>query len=125
MTIEQIFQKASRIKLRVQTSKGNLSVEDLWDLSISELDKIAVRLEEESKETTKSFIRTSRKSSVKQLRFDIVLHILRTKVTEDEEARKKASKAQSNQRIMELIRQKQDQQLADLSVEELEKMLED
>lgn len=32
-----MFKQASKMKLRFATSKGNLSVEDLWDLSLTEL----------------------------------------------------------------------------------------
>ena len=37
-----MYKKASKLKLRFQTQKGNLSVEQLWDLSLDDL-KIEVK----------------------------------------------------------------------------------
>lgn len=51
-----MFKQASKMKLRFATSKGNLSVEDLWDLSLPVLDKLAVSYDEElAKSPRKSF----------------------------------------------------------------------
>ena len=36
-----IFEKASKQKLRFVTSKGMISSEDLWDMSLQSLDIIA------------------------------------------------------------------------------------
>lgn len=35
-----MYKQASKMKLRFATSKGNLSVEDLWDLSLPALDRL-------------------------------------------------------------------------------------
>ena len=36
-----IFEKASRLQLRFASTKGSLSVEDLWGLSLESLDTLA------------------------------------------------------------------------------------
>lgn len=120
-----IFKQASKEGLRVTTSKGNLTVEQLWSLSLDELDKLAVSLEEEHKASGKKSFLTARsvKDKTAKLRFDVVLDILNTKVEEAEEARQKSEDKAHNQKIIELIQKKQDGELEGKSIKELEKML--
>lgn len=60
------------MKLRFATSKGNLSVEDLWDLPA--LDRLAVSYDEElAKSPRKSFITNDTPSNSElELKFNIV-----------------------------------------------------
>lgn len=120
-----MYKEASKQKLRVQTKRGLLSIEQLWDLSLTELDALAVTLEEEYKDSKgKSFLDTkSKKDKNIKLQFDIVLDILNTKV-EDKEANQKATETKEhNQKILGIIKKKQDTELAEKSIEELEKMM--
>ncbi|MFA5457111.1 MAG: hypothetical protein WC261_05690, partial [Synergistaceae bacterium] len=45
-----MFEKATRMKLRIATGKGNLSVEDLWDLNLAQLNEVAKGLNRRVKE---------------------------------------------------------------------------
>lgn len=121
-----IYKNASKQKLRFKTSKGNLSTEQLWDLSLNELDALAVSLEEETDKTAKkSFLtETSTKNQTAKLRFDIVLDVLETKVKARDTALKAAETKARNQKIMSLIQDKEDESLKEKSVDELKKMLE-
>ena len=53
-----IFEEASRKKIRVKTSRGSLSVEKLWDLPLEELDnahrEVTKSLRENEEESHKS-----------------------------------------------------------------------
>ena len=40
MTTENLFEMATRNKMRFSSTKGELSVEDLWDLSDKDLDVV-------------------------------------------------------------------------------------
>ena len=119
------FMLASREKLRVQTSKGLLSVEQLWELPVTELDSLAVSLEEEAnKSKGKSFlVKRVTKDATAKLKFDIALEILQTKVAEAEEAKQKKEDKEHNEKILALIMDKKDQSLKGKSIKELEKML--
>lgn len=120
-----IYKKASKHKLKVETTKGNLRVDQLWDLSLNELNDIAVKLEEQyEKSGKKSFLTVNNeKDTLTKLRFDIVLDILTTKVTSQNAAAKAAETKAHNQKILELIASKQDEELSGKSITELEAML--
>lgn len=123
----ETFKQASKEKLRFQTSKGQLSTEQLWDLSITDLDALAVSLEEEHQTSgKKSFVRkTSPKDKTAKLRFDVVLDVLTTKVDEQEAAKAKAEAKAHNNKILTLIAEKQDESLKGKSIKALEAMLKD
>src|SRR3990167_9994084 len=122
-----MYKQGSKQKLRFTTSRGSLTTEQLWDLSLTELDALAVSLEEDYKESgKKSFLTAkSEKDKTAKLRFDVVLDVLTTKVDEAEVARDKAERKAKNQKILSLISEKQDENLKKKSVKELERMLEE
>lgn len=120
-----LFEKASRSRLRVQTSRGLLPVEDLWTLPLPVLDEAAIALNEAiEKSSNKSFIRTKTKdNTVLELRFNIVKHIIDVRLAEEEAAEKaKEVRAKRNQ-LMTLIAQRKDEELSKKSLEELYKEL--
>lgn len=123
----EFYKIASKQKLRFQTGKGLLSVEQLWELSEAELDALAVSLEEQYNESgKKSFlVKRSVKDKTTKLKFDLVLDILNTKVEERIASEERAEKRQKNKKIIELISQKQDETLKGKSIKQLEAMLED
>jgi uncharacterized protein (UPF0305 family) len=119
-----IFEQASRNKLRFDTAKGQLAAEDLWDLPLTNkgtnLDDIAVRLHAALRDTGVSFVKpASNTNSVNQLRFDIVKHIIDVKMAERDAAAAAADRKQKKDRILELISKKQDQELEGKSLDEL------
>lgn len=119
------YKLATQQKLRFQTSKGLLSIEQLWDLSLEDLDVLAVSLEAQHKESgKKSFlIKTSVKDKTAKLRFDVVLDILNTKVEEAQAAAEALEIKEHNKKIIALISEKQDESLKGKSIKQLEAML--
>ncbi len=116
------FEKATRLRLRFETSRGNLNVEDLWRLPLAELDKLAIALNKQLKESSEeSFIKAkSKDNKLLELRFDIVKHIIETLLSEDEERKKAADKRAKREQLLELIAKKKNQELEGKSLEELE-----
>jgi hypothetical protein len=119
------YKIATKLKLRFNTTKGQLSTEQLWDLSLTELDNLAVRLEQEAKEgNQKSFLsKKTEEDKISKLRFDIALDILQSKVEEMEALQNAQATKEHNEKILSLIANKQDSELAEKSVEELKEML--
>lgn len=123
-----MFDKATRIKLRFESTRGALSVEELWDLPLRgklSLDSLAKVVSRQIKsETGESFVDSrSTVDTTQELRLDILKHIIGVKLAEESASREAAEKREKNARIRELIAQKQDQELAGKSIEELTEML--
>lgn len=120
-----MYKQASKERLRIQTTKGLLSVEQLWDLSLEDLDALAVSLEQEYKNSKgKSFLASkTKKDKTIKLKFDVTLDILNTKVEMAEEAANAGKTKAMNEKILSIIQRKKDSQLEDMSIGELEKLL--
>ena len=119
------YKKAAKQKLRVATQVGLLSVEQLFDLSLTDLDTLAVSLEKQYEQSKgKSFLDVqSKKDASLKLSFDIVLDILLSKKSDQDKASRAADTRARNQKILGLIADKQDDELKGKSLAELEAML--
>lgn len=124
-----MFLKATRQKLRISTTKGKLSVEDLWDLSLNELAKIVrdlyKKIKEVEGEEELSFLKSSgvRADSSVKLSFEIVSKIYKTLQEEmDAETNAAKNKAHNEVILAELHRREMDE-ITKLSVEELKARL--
>lgn len=126
-----LFEQATRSKLRFATTKGMLTVEDLWDLPLISksgaqvnLDDLARAAYTEMEESARqSFVQKSTKvSKTAKLKFDIIKHIIDVKLADRDAASERAEKAARKQRILELIATKEDESLAGKSLEELQKL---
>lgn len=124
-----MYKEASKQKLRVQTSRGPLSVEQLWELTLSELDAVAVNLEEEYKKSGKKsyLVAKSKKDKTLKLKFDIVLDILTSKVESEEKAKTAGETKRKLDRAIairaKVIESKEEGDIADMSDKEFEKYL--
>ena len=124
------FETASRLAIRFNTPKGNLSVEDLWDLPLTStsgasLNTIAKSLNKQIKETDDpDFVAPSTKADdILQLKFEIVKHIISVRLAENEAASNARAKKEQKQKLLEILDRKKNAQLENQSVEELEAAL--
>jgi hypothetical protein len=119
------FKECSRRKLRFKTTSGLLSVEQLWDLHLEQLDTLAVSLEKDVNEAPKKsfLVKTSNEDTIAKLKFDIVLDILNTRIKERDEYLEQKENKEQNEKILSLISEKQDESLKGKSIEELKAML--
>lgn len=128
-----MFQKASREKLRFDTGKGQLSVEDLWDLPListtgrPNLDSIAQELNKQLKTSdTVSFVNPSKKTNnTVQLKFDIVKHIIDVRLAENNARLQATEKAERKEKLRKLINAKEEEDLQGKTREELIAMLDE
>ena len=126
-----MFEVATRKKLRFESQKGLLSVEDLWDLPLVNgnkvsLDDVAKGLYKKLKsEDTVSFVTPVSNSNIDtQLAFDIVKHIIDIRIVERDAAKAAADRATKKQAILAAIAKKEGDVLQETSLEDLRKMAE-
>lgn len=123
-----IFEYAVRNKLRFPF-KGEISVEDLYDLPMDDLDRVYKSLNSQVKQTKEESLITSKVKTKEEERLDIKIELVKY-VFEQKEAEKKArlqAQARKAQRdkIASLIAEKEDEALKNSSKEELMKMLDE
>ena len=126
MTVENIFEFAVRNKLRFPY-KGLITVEDLFDLSLTNLDSIYKTLNKQVKQSEEESL-LSTKASVDtelEVQIAIVKHIVSVKLAEKEAAEKASAKKVQKQKIMSIIAAKQDEALQNSSIDDLKKMLDE
>lgn len=124
-TPESLFIEASRRAIRFTSSKGLLAVEDLWNLPLQALDNIAVSLDEQiQKAGKKSFLAKRAASTLElDLAFEVVKHILETRVAEDEAKKDKANKEAKRAQLKALLEEKQMDKIKGQTIEEIEAQL--
>lgn len=127
-----MFERASRKKLRFVSPKGLLAVEDLWDLPLTaqvgktSLDSLAIEQHKKVSDNTAGLSFVIEKTAVnedEQLRMDILLHVIKTRMEENAANRLAADRAAEKQKIMRLIAEKREDALSQFSIEELEERL--
>lgn len=126
------YKKASRIGLRFPTTKGFLSVEQVWSLPQKDLEHAIKKTHEEIKkegvtDDDLSFLAEtavkSEETELNELRFEILKDIYQTKKAEAEALSSEREKKAYNKKILDIIAKKEEEDLNNLSVEDLRKKL--
>lgn len=126
MTIEKMFEAATRSKMRFPY-KGLISVEDLWDLSPQNLDTIFKSLNSDLKQVQEESLLDTKTKENKELdiKVQIVKHIVTVKLEEASARLKVKENKEQRNKILEVLANKQDQSLQNKSEEDLLKMIAD
>lgn len=123
-----IFEEASRLKLRFESPRGELTVENLWDLPLSStvankpnLDDLAKGLNRQLKSTDDtSFVNPkSNVNAILQLKFDLVLHVLRTKQADNSAALQRRELEERRNKLREALASKEEQALTSKTADEI------
>lgn len=126
-----LFEIATRKAYRFASLKGELTVEQLWQLPLTsrggtDLDTLAKGINKELKsQEEESFVQTSTNPRRGELenKLEILKHIIQVKQTEAEAATKRQANTMERHKLQELLAKKNDQELEGLSKEDLEKKL--
>lgn len=123
-----LFEMASQCKFRYPY-KGMITTEDLWDLTPSQLDTVYKALNKELNVTQEDGLIITRsadegvKANELRNKLEIVKYIFNSKQQAAELNRIAAENAAKKQYIMEILAQKKDDALRNMSEEELTQML--
>ena len=119
-----MFEKATRIKIRFPW-RGQVSVEDLWELTPNELDGIYKKLSKEATEASGDSLMkvNTSESEALTLKIDILKHIVSTKISEANAKENAILRKQKKDKIIGILADKEDQELFDKSPEELRSLV--
>lgn len=121
-----IFEVASRKKLIFTSTKGPIRTDDLWDLSLVQLNKLYQEQKKIESETVVDSLLGSQTSTQTdtELRIAIIKRIFDVKKAEQDAREQRAANEAKRQKIMDIIERKQDASLEAMSSDDLKKMLE-
>lgn len=124
MSNEKMFEVATRSKMRFPF-RGSISIEDLWDLSVENLDSVFKTLNSQVKQSKEESLLNSRtkEDEVLEMQIAIVKYIVSIKLEEADARLKAKEKRERKQKIMGILSTKQEEELQGKSAEELQKML--
>lgn len=123
---EKMFEMAVRNKFRFPF-RGLISVEDLFDLSVENLDSIFKTLNSQLKQVQEESLLNTKTKEDKELdtKIEIIKYIVGIKLEEQDLRLKAKAQKEQKQKILEILSVKQDESLQNKSVEELKAMLDE
>lgn len=134
--MNDIFIYATRNKLRFASSRGELTIEQLWDVPLRpnslasrddfNLNAVAKAASKALKEISEeSFVETAKtpEHARREAALEVVKYVIEVKIAEEEAAKKRADKKKEKERLLEILAEKQDGKLSALSETELKKRI--
>lgn len=125
---EHLFREASRRKLRFASTKGHLTVEDLWDLNLKSLDALAIGVAASLQPQHKSFLenpdpRANAEEETNNLKLEILKAIITIKQDENKVAFAEASRRKQREFLNNLLEKKKIGVMEEMSIEQIEEQL--
>lgn len=120
---KNLFEIAARRKYRFPY-RGQVSIEDLWDISVTGLDGIFKTLNSAAKaKAEESLLDKSSEDEDLENKIDIIRYIVSVKLTEKKERESATAKKELKQKLLEIKARREDAALESLTPEELEREL--
>lgn len=126
-----IFEQASKQKIRFPSAKGQLTTEQLWDLPLTsrtgfDLDTVAREVNRELRSVTEESFVVTRENPQKRtydLMLEVIKHVISVKLSEQEDRKRRAENAAERERLLKLLDEKKHDELRGLSIEEISKRI--
>lgn len=124
MEANKMFEVAVRNKFRFPF-KGVISVEDLWDLSVQQLDGIFKTLKSQEKRAQEESLLDTRtpEDEILMTKIEIIKYIVNVKLAEAKQAEHARELHDQKQKILGILADKQDEDLRNKTPDELRAML--
>lgn len=125
MEVNKMFEVAVRNKFRFPF-RGTISVEDLWDLSVQQLDGIFKTLKSQEKKAQEESLLDTRtpEDEILMTKIEIIKYIVNVKLSEARQAERARELHDQKQKILGILADKQDEDLRNKTPDELRAMLE-
>lgn len=121
-----MFEQAVKNKYRFSSRMGNLSVEDLWDLDVQELDNIYKDLKAEEKQADEESLLTENKEDdVLTDKIAIIKYIVEVKLAEIAERKNAIKRKEEEQQLLQILAIKKAEELQALPAEEIQKRIDE
>lgn len=124
MKNKNLFEVATRKQYRFPY-KGNASVEDLWYLSLTELDAVFKTLNTEAKKNEEESLLNTKSEEDEAIldKIEIIKHIVRVKLEEKEARENEKKNSELKQRLLGIKAKRADEALEQMTDEELNKAI--
>lgn len=123
----ELFETALRQKMRFVTAKGELNAEQIWDLSLNELDVAARTINNDLKSVTEdSFIKVEPDPRARHLALalDVLKRVIEVKMEEQEERKNAAARKERREKLIKALANKEEDSLAKMSEKRIREELE-
>ena len=127
-----MFEQATREKIRFVSPKGEITVEQLWDVPLRgnqgfNLDTIARAhnkiVEAAAEESFVDEVKSNPGKSRANLAFKIVLHVIDVRKMEEEETKTRAENKAEREKLLAILAEKQESKLSELSEADLKRRI--
>lgn len=129
-----MYKKASRLKVRFASNVGNLTVEQLWGIRMTDLKEMIKAAHEVVKKTEKTdedllFLegigQGDKEAALAKLKFDILKDVYITRMNETKAASEEAITNREIKHLEEILAKKREESLSSMSEEEIMKLIEE
>jgi hypothetical protein len=126
--MSNIFEQATRMKLRYPSNRGLITTEDLWELPLNAkngfaLDDVAKAINKELKAAQEeSFTNTvpNPARTMLELQLEIVKHVIAVVIAENNARLALAGKKAEKDRLLEILASKQQEKLMGMTEEQIQ-----
>lgn len=132
MSTTNPFEAATRLKLRLASVRGDLSIEMLWDIPLRSrddfnLDHVAKTASRAAKELSEeSFVETAARTPAQVragLALEVVKYVIEVKLAEEAADKQRADRKLEKEKLLRILAEKQDGKLGELGEKELQKRI--